>query len=171
MVQCRQRCECCSGNKKAVRRHFPVDFCDTALHHRIGSDSSGERNALSLSADIRFCHVQRPSARCNQACRQDRYLQPSDECDKGRSRHPPMAGLDRAQALPNASRQLSADANACLLGIAKVRPLADAAFDFLSRRLCHSRHQLCEKPRPARIARLRPAASHQCQGIVQTCER
>ena len=52
----------------------------------------------------------------------------------------------------------SAEADALL---AQIRQLADAAFDFLPRRLRDPRHRVCEAARPPRKPRLHPAASEQ----------
>src|SRR5580704_1250338 len=70
----------------------------------------------------------------------DRPLEPDHGCRRRRHGALPVAGLDRAAWLHHAARHLSPADDGAALVLAAVLQFADAAFDLLPWRLCHSRH-------------------------------
>ena len=83
----------------------------------------------------------------------------------GRERHL-LDGVDRHRRRA-AVRHLSPERLEQIVVLAQIRLVADAARDLLRQGLRHSRHQLPVAARPARVARLRAAASERCRGAVR----
>src|SRR5579862_525172 len=106
-------------------------------------------------------------ARRGRGRREHRPLEPDHVGQRRRRGALPLAGLDRPAWLHHAAWHLSPANDGAALVLAALLQFADAVFDFLPRRLRHSRHLRYRAARRAGLARLRAARSGPRRHLVR----